>query len=219
MFLDEIGELDAAIQVKLLRVLQTRELQRVGETEVHHFGGKVIAATNRHLGRELAACRFREDFYYRICADRITTPTLREQLADTPGDLRNLLRIAADRVLGPAGADELTAEVERWVETNLQADYPWRGNMRELEQCVRSILIRGDYQPLPPVPAGETAEVLWDGGLTADEVLQLYCANVHAQTGSYQETARRLGLDRRTVRVKIDAWTRRSWNGTRGEGT
>jgi transcriptional regulator with AAA-type ATPase domain len=212
VFLDEIGELDAAIQVKLLRVMQTRDLQRIGETTPRHFEGKVIAATNRDLGREISAGRFREDLYYRLCADSITMPTLREQLADMPGDLRNLLHVAAGRVIAAAGVEALAAEVERWVEKHLGPDYPWPGNMRELEQCVRSILVRSEYWPRRR-PFDEMAEVLRDGELTADEMLQRYCATVYAQSGSYQETARRLRLDRRTVRTKVGAWTRRARNG------
>jgi hypothetical protein len=84
VFLDEIGELDLAIQVKLLRVLQTRTFQRIGEIKPRRFEGKVIAATNRDLDEEIDAARFRSDLYYRICADLIRTPTLREQLADAP---------------------------------------------------------------------------------------------------------------------------------------
>lgn len=70
VFLDEIGELDAAIQVKLLRVLQTRTFQRSGESASRQFEGKIIAATNRDLTEELQAGRFREDFYYRLCSGR-----------------------------------------------------------------------------------------------------------------------------------------------------
>jgi len=215
VFLDEIGELDAAIHVKLLRVVQTRELQRIGETELRGFAGKVIAATHRDLEADMTAGRFREDFYYRICGDRITTPTLREQLADTPGDLGNLLCIAAGRVVGVAGADELAAEVERWVGTNLDPDYPWPGNMRELEQCVRNVLIRGEYWPRPTAARDATAtpDVMRDGNLTAEELLQCDCTRVHAHTGSYEETGRRLGLDPRTVRAKVNAWTHRARDG------
>ncbi len=71
MFLDEIGELDASIQVKLLRTLQSREFSRIGETQTRKFRGKIIAATNRNLAAEMQAGRFREDFYYRLCADMI----------------------------------------------------------------------------------------------------------------------------------------------------
>ncbi len=218
VFLDEIGELDAAIQVKLLRVLQTREFQRIGETEVRRFTGKVIAATNRNLEAEIARGRFREDFYYRICGDRIRTPTLREQLDATPGGWRSLLRIAAGRVVGAACADELAVEVERWVETHLLADYAWSGNMRELEQCVRSILIRGEYEPRDILAGVSTAaaEVMGDGTLTAEEMLQCYCTKVYAQNRNYEETARRLKLDPRTVRAKVSAWARRAKAGSGG---
>src|SRR5687767_2426698 len=73
VFLDEIGELDPAIQVKLLRVLQTRTFQRLGDTATRVFRGKIIAATNKDLGREMAAGGFRKDFYYRLCSDIIQT--------------------------------------------------------------------------------------------------------------------------------------------------
>jgi hypothetical protein len=213
VFLDEIGELKGDIQVKLLRVLQSRELQRVGETQVRSFAGKVIAATNRDLEVEMANGRFREDLYYRICADQITTPTLREQLADRPDDMPNLLRIAAAAVVSPAKAGPLAAAAQRWVERHLPADYPWLGNMRELEQCVRSILVRGEYRPRVPASTGGGADVMCEWQLTADELLQRYCAAVYARTGSYLDTARRLGLDRRTVCNKVAAWHRRPLNG------
>ena len=80
VFLDEIGEVDAAIQVKLLRVLQTRTFQRLGDTADRPFSGKLIAATNCDLRQALAAGRFREDFYYRLCADLLVTPSLAERL-------------------------------------------------------------------------------------------------------------------------------------------
>ncbi|HET8577681.1 MAG TPA: sigma-54 factor interaction domain-containing protein, partial [Methylomirabilota bacterium] len=73
VFLDEIGELDVAIQVKLLRVLQSRTFQRLGDTRDRTFRGKIIAATNRDLKREILTGRFREDFYYRLCSDLIST--------------------------------------------------------------------------------------------------------------------------------------------------
>ena len=92
VFLDEIGELEHSIQVKLLRVLQTQQFSRVGESKSRRFEGKFIAATNRELELEMQSGRFREDLYYRLCADRIQTPTLREQLADRPEDLIELTR-------------------------------------------------------------------------------------------------------------------------------
>ncbi len=207
VFLDEIGELDGSIQVKLLRVLETREFQRLGETTSRKFQGKVIAATNRDLAREMKGGRFREDLYYRLCSDLIVTPSLREQLADSPEELRNLVLFIAQRIAGPEEAEKLVGEVELWIEGHLERDYPWPGNVRELEQCVRNILIRNEYRaPRTPSqdPRRGLVEALSAGELTADELLTRYCTLVYAQTGNYQETARRLALDRRTVKSKID---------------
>jgi sigma-54 interacting transcriptional regulator len=207
VFLDEIGDLDPAIQVKLLRVLQMRAFQRLGDTKPRHFPGKIIAATNRDLAAEIHAGRFREDFYYRLCADMIATPTLRAQLDDAPGDLRSLIRFLAERIAGSEEADAVTDEVVAWVEANLGRHYPWPGNVRELEQCVRNVLIRKEYHPPVAAPQGaheELAAAVCGGALTADELLGHYCTLVFAQTGSYQETARRLGLDRRTVKSRVD---------------
>ena len=119
VFLDEIGELDGSIQVKLLRVLETREFQRLGETTSRKFQGKVIAATNRDMAREMKAGRFREDLYYRLCSDLIVTPSLREQLADSPEELRNLVLFIAKRIAGPEEAEALAGEVELWIEGTL----------------------------------------------------------------------------------------------------
>jgi transcriptional regulator with AAA-type ATPase domain len=217
VFLDEIGEVDPAVQVKLLRVLQTRRLERLGETQSRVFRGKLLAATNRDLAAEMRAGRFRHDFYYRLCADRIETPTLREQLADHPEDLGNLVQFITREVLGgPAGrgadgeARELADEVVRWVEAHLGRDYPWPGNFRELGHCVRSVIIRRAYTPLPlrPDEAGDPARELAGqvaaGALTAAELKRRYFALVHAQAGSYEKAARRLGVDWRTVRDTIE---------------
>jgi transcriptional regulator with PAS, ATPase and Fis domain len=114
VFLDEIGEVDPAIQVKLLRVLQSRNFQRLGDTANLSFCGKIIAATNRDLKQEIDAGRFREDFYYRLCADRIATPTLRQQLDECPEDLEHLLLMNARRT-APEEAESLADEVAHWI--------------------------------------------------------------------------------------------------------
>ncbi len=215
VFLDEIGEVDPAIQVKLLRVLQTRRFERLGEAKPRRFAGKLLAATNRDLAEELRRDRFRLDFYYRLCADPITTPTLREQLADDPADLENLVRFITGEVLGggeeEGEADDLAAEVVRWIERNLGRDYPWPGNFRELGHCVRGVMIRRDFRPLPLAPerdrdeARRLAAEVAAGSLTAAELERRYYALVYAQSGSYQNAARRLGVDWRTVKSKLDA--------------
>jgi DNA-binding NtrC family response regulator len=213
--LDEIGELDGAIQVKLLRVLQSREFCRIGDTAPRRFAGKVIAATHRDLEREMDAGRFREDLYYRLCADRIHMPTLREQVAAHPDDLRNLIQILARRIAGPAQAEWLADEVQRWVVAELGIDYPWPGNVRELEQCVRNVLVHCEYRsrrgtPRRSAEADELAALVHSRALSADDLLQRYVELVYAETGNLHEAARRLGMGWRTVRAKIGSRERRA---------
>jgi len=206
VFLDELGDLDPAIQVKLLCLIEKRTFHPVGDTAARQFRGKLITATNRDLPAAMRSGRFREDLYYRLCSDQVATPSLAEQLADSPGGLRELVLYMARRVAGPE-ADELAAEVMRWMEGNLADDYGWPGNYRELEQCVKNVLIRRDYRP-SGAAAGDAADDLWEdaraGKLSAEELLRRYATLVYSQTGSYEETARRLALDRRTVKSKVD---------------
>lgn len=209
VFIDELGELDPTIQVKLLRVLQSRSFQRIGETEDRRFEGKIVTATNRDLAAEMATGRFRQDLFYRLNADVITTPSLREQLKDSPDQLHNLLRFITVRIVGADEADALTAGVENWIHEKMPPDYAWPGNVRELEQCVRNILVRSTYTP-PDISAATSQEKhplapdLANQALTADEVLQHYCSYVYARTQNYQEAARILSMDRRTVKAKVD---------------
>jgi transcriptional regulator with AAA-type ATPase domain len=209
VFLDEVGELPAEAQVKLLRVLQSRTFQRVGDNAARTFQGKIVAATNRDLVREVQAGRLREDFYYRLCADRITTPSLREQLADRPEDLAVMVEYICRGVAGEEEAARLAAEVVAWVEGHLGRAYAWPGNFRELEQCVRSFAIRKEYHPLPaPALPGSPLDAFADevrhGRLSAAELERRYCTLVFARAGGYQEAARRLGCDWRTLRGKVD---------------
>jgi transcriptional regulator with AAA-type ATPase domain len=206
VFLDEIGDMDPGIQVKLLRVIETRTFHPVGDTAGRQFLGKLIAATNRDLAEAMRKGQFREDLYYRLCSDQVTTPSLAEQLAASPGVLRELVFYMARRVAGVEG-DALAAEVLPWIAANLGTEYAWPGNYRELEQCVKNVLIRRNYRPAlagTPDPVEEFASQARAGLLTADELLGRYVTVVYSRTGSYEETARRLGLDRRTVKAKVD---------------
>jgi transcriptional regulator of acetoin/glycerol metabolism len=202
VFLDEIGELEPELQMKLLRVIETRTFTPVGETKSKRFDGKLIAATNRSLPSMIAAGRFREDLYYRLCSDMIETPALSDQIRDSPSVLRDLVRFMARRNAG-AEADAFGDEAFTWIAEHLGPDYPWPGNYRELEQCVRNLMIRREYRPAKAAVADGLFDPALRGELTADELLRRYCTLVYARTGSYEETARRLGLDRRTVKAKV----------------
>ena len=133
-------------------------------------------------------------------------PSLHEQLGESPDVLGELVLFMAKRIAG-SEAEGLAAEAETWIRKNLGPDYRWPGNYRELEQCVRNLVIRHQYRPVRSKPQGKRERFLHDvnlGNLTDDELLRNYCTLVFVETGSYVETARRLALDRRTVKSKVD---------------
>lgn len=211
VFLDELGELALDVQVKLLRVLQSRRFLRVGDVAERTFPGKIIAATNRDLHEAMLERRFREDLYYRLCSDIIVTPSLQAQIEGSPEQLRNLLLHITRKVVNEAESETLAAEVETWISGHLGMGYEWPGNVRELEQCVRNYLIRQEYTPPGRPRTGthqdtnpEFLKQMLNAELNADDLLRCYCTWVYARCGSYQETARILGIDRRTVRSRVD---------------
>lgn len=205
VFLDELGEMELSIQVKLLRVIETRRFSPVGDTAVREFRGKLIAATNRDLPADIRAKRFREDLYYRLCADLIQTPSLAEQIRDSPGVLREVVQYMTVRTAA-GEAERCWPEVYNWIETHLPPDYSWPGNYRELEQCVRNVIIRHSYRPLEAEASADDGflDQFRAGALTASEVLARYAAQVYRVTGSYEAAAKKMGLDRRTVKAKVE---------------
>jgi hypothetical protein len=205
VFLDEIGELLPELQVKLLRVLQARAFQRVGETSPRLFLGKIVAATHRDLDRGLVEGWFREDLYYRLCADRIETPTLRARLDECPEELGQLVATLAERVAGLEVAPRLARDVLTCIERDLGAGYAWPGNVRELEQCVRNVLVRRSYRPARrALPLAALDEALLASELTSEALVRRYAKLHYERLGSYVEVGKRLGLDRRTVKDHVD---------------
>ncbi len=207
VFLDEIGELDPLIQVKLLRVIQARSFQPLGSTETINFKGKIVAATHRDVHQAMENGEFRKDFYYRLCSDIITTPSLHQQIAESHEVLWDLIGYLAQREAGPEG-ETVAAEVQDWIQDHLGLDYPWPGNIRELEQCVRNVMIRREYHPAGGLISGiedRQLAAFQEGTLSMEELCRLYCSYVYAGAGSYLETARRLKIDRRTVKRYVDA--------------
>jgi transcriptional regulator with AAA-type ATPase domain len=205
VFLDEIGELGTELQVKFLRVLQTRSFQRLGETKPRMFLGKIVAATHRDLDQGLQAGWFREDLYYRLCADRIQTPTLRERFEADPNELFLMVTVLSERIAGQEHGPALGKQVLHWIETELGPGYVWPGNVRELEQCVRNVLIRQRYRPARRTTQPSALDqALLGSQLSSEALLDRYCALVYRETGSYVETGRRLGLDRRTVKERAE---------------
>jgi DNA-binding NtrC family response regulator len=207
LFLDEIGEVSVPIQIKLLNVLEQRRFSPVGSHELLRFDGRVIAATNRPLAELRESSAFRDDFLYRLCSDVIEVPPLRTRIDEHPGELEQLVSLLVMRATGNE-APELTDMVVGSLRDSLPDAYPWPGNVRELEQAVRRILLNGRYEGVATTDGEDAeeplAERLRDGSLTATELTSRYCRLLYARLGSYEQVARRIELDRRTVKKYIE---------------
>lgn len=208
LFLDEIGDLAVPIQIKLLQVLQERFFTPVGSHQKNRFKGRVVAATNRSIRDLRQQGNFRDDFFYRLCSDVITVPTLRQRIAESPSELELLVQSLAQRMTGEERPD-LTDLVLVTLKRDLPADYPWPGNVRELEQAVRRILLTRNYEgDVMTTGLDREASLIQDirsRSLEARELLGEYCALLFEQHGSYEEVARRTKLDRRTVKRYVDS--------------
>ncbi|MEM9454867.1 MAG: sigma 54-interacting transcriptional regulator [Myxococcota bacterium] len=206
IFLDEIGDVAIPVQIKLLRVLQEREYFAVGSHKAERFSGRVIAATHRDLARQRQEGRFRDDFYYRLCSDVIHVPSLRQRVAEEPGELPGLVAAVLERTLGQP-APSLVEEIMAVIERELPPDYPWPGNVRELEQCVRRVLMTrryvGDVAALGVDGRERLRRAIDAGELPARALVRDYCRLLYERHGTYEEVARRTGLDRRTVRRHV----------------
>jgi DNA-binding NtrC family response regulator len=207
VFLDEIGEISLPIQVKLLRVLQDRVFTAVGGHEPERFEGRVVAATHRSFAALREDGRMRDDFFYRLCTHTIELPSLRVRLSESSGELAHLLGHLVARIVGEP-SPELTREIHEVILRDLGAGYGFPGNVRELEQCVRRVLLTGTCGPaIAAASSGRPmlAQLLAETTLPAEELVQRYCAELYARSQSYVEVARITGLDRRTVKKHVDA--------------
>ncbi len=205
IFLDEIGETSEPAQVKLLKVLEERTFTPVGSHEKRRFYGRVIAATNRPIEQLRREGKFRDDFYYRLCSDCIPVPSLAQRVQENPKELQELVEYFTEQITGRNDA-ELSTRVMEVIERRLGRDYGWPGNVRELAQCIRRVMLKRDYEGQSVCRSDEGGALLRafeEGTLSADEVLNAYCRRVYKRLGTYEDTARVTGLDRRTVKRRV----------------
>lgn len=204
IFLDELGDVSVPVQIKLLQVLQERTFSPIGCRNSRRFQGRVIGATNRSLNDLRKAGAFREDFYYRLCSDIVEVPGLRQRLDDDSAEIRNLLTHIVTKILGQESVG-LCEKIGRHIEENQPENYPWKGNIRELEQCVRRILISGSYEWDfgGDDRAGLLSKEMIEDEVTAQQLLSVYCCNLYKEKKTYEAVARITGLDRRTVKKYI----------------
>jgi transcriptional regulator with GAF, ATPase, and Fis domain len=150
---------------------------------------------------------FRDDFYYRLCSDIIEVPPLRDRIRQDPSELDDLLEFTVTRMTGTR-SDEVIRRVRRVIDRQLGPDYPWPGNVRELEQCVRRVILRKSYEGEKRRGAGtpglELVQGIRSADLSAQDLVSGYCGLLYGRFGSYEEVARRTGLDRRTVKKYIE---------------
>jgi Nif-specific regulatory protein len=196
VFLDEIGELAPALQVKLLRVLQEREFERVGGTHTIKVDIRLIAATNRDLNDAVRTGQFRQDLYYRLAVVRLTMPPLRERREDIPMLTRHFLQKYAKRSKvkpKPVSREAMVALV----------NYEWPGNVRELENAIERALVMGsaDMVRLEDLPESlleqESAAEMHEGKYHAsvkELKKQLILDAVEQTRGNYVEAAGILGV-------------------------
>jgi len=211
ILLDEIGELSIPIQIKLLQVLQEREFSPVGSHQKSRFQGRVIAATNRSIHEIRKKKLFRDDFYYRLCSDIIIVPSLRERIQEDPGELDDLLAYTVKKTVGKK-SPELVEMVDQVIKKQLHKDYSWTGNVRELEQCVRRVILKQNYEG--DVESGTFDNLndrlsggIKNGDIGAQSLLNGYCFLLYQRYGTFEEVARRSNLDRRTVKKYITEWS------------
>ncbi|HEX4000115.1 MAG TPA: sigma-54 dependent transcriptional regulator [Pirellulales bacterium] len=199
LFLDEIGELPLALQPKLLRLLQEKRYERVGEAQTRVCDVRLMAATNRDLSAAVASGTFREDLLYRLNVIEIDLPPLRERRADIPVLANHLLRFFSRHGVKPAKSftPEAIAAIVR---------YRWPGNVRELRNAIERgvILASTDYVGLSDLPAqigssptGAAVEV--GGRATLDELEAEHIRRILGCTETMDEAAAVLGIDPSTL--------------------
>jgi DNA-binding NtrC family response regulator len=203
LLLDEVSEMPISLQPKLLRVLQEREVDRLGDTRPRRVDVRVIATTNRHLPSLVEEGRFRADLFYRLDVVPLTLPPLRERREDIPELVKHFIRKYAPR----QGAVQFTDDLVRHL-----TEYDWPGNVRQLENVVRRILVLS-RNPVAGLEALESKDVTEknpsparlpaQGATLRDMERQLLERTLESTGGNRTRAAEILGVSLRTVRNKI----------------
>jgi two-component system, NtrC family, response regulator AtoC len=214
LFLDEIAEIDATIQIKLLRFLGERTFERVGSAKTHTADVRLVAATNKRLEDLVGAGQFRDDLYFRLKGVRIELPPLRERRGDIPLLAQAFMRESARE--NDKHVQEITSDaMERLL------NYSWPGNVRELRSAMETavVLCRGDKitvrelpveirAGVPAIPsAAKPASLGPSGGLAVrDAEKQLIIRALKESDRNRTEAAKKLGMSRRTLHRKLHTY-------------
>ena len=196
LFLDEIGELPLDIQAKLLRLLQERDYERVGETDSHKANVRLIAATHRNLSEMVAEGKFREDLYYRLNVITVTMPPLRERMID----FANLVNTHLNYLARQYGKEMKRLSRAAWEQMQ---SYNWPGNLRELRNVLEraAILCAGDHIQLLDLSESiyKHTEIRVGSMVTLAELENVHIMRVIENTETLEEAAHVLGINPATL--------------------
>jgi two-component system, NtrC family, response regulator HydG len=205
LFLDEIGDLTGNLQAKLLRVVQEREVERVGGRRPISVDVRLLTATNRDLEAMMASSEFRADLYYRLRVVELALPPLRERREDIP-----LLALHFARLAGVRQGRGIVTVARRAMELLLQHDFP--GNVRELENLIEAALALSEGEHIEPedltLALGGTRHKSQAAGSTLDEAVRSHVLQaLESCRGNRVAAARRLGIDRTTLYRMLLRWS------------
>ena len=207
VFLDEIGEISPALQAKLLRFLQEKRFERIGETRTRSADVRVVAASNRDLDADVKTGRFREDLLYRLNVMEIVVPPLRERPEDILPLARGFVEFFSRQPARPP--PEISPAAEK-----LLLAYPWPGNVRELRNAIERALILSRGQVLEPesfperIAASASQSPVLGGSFTLEEIEREHALRVLAHAPTMEEAARILAIDASTLWRKRKKWGR-----------
>lgn len=207
IFLDEIGEINPNVQIKILRVLQEKRFERVGGEETLEVDVRIITATNKDLSTEIEKGNFREDLYYRLNVVNIHVPPLRERKEDIP-------------LLSAAFLKEFAEENQRNIEgmdpkaLNILYNYSWPGNIRELRNCIESAVVLCKGHVITPNDLPPSVQTEQDknyikislGTSLAEAEKEIIRSTLHFKEGNKSKTADVLGIGRKTLHRKINEY-------------
>jgi Nif-specific regulatory protein len=201
IFLDEIGDISPKIQTSLLRVLQEREVRRIGESKVRKIDVRVIAATNKDLMAEVKAGHFREDLYYRLNVITISMPSLRHRGHDAILLAQNFLDRAASRA-----NRQINGFSQEAIDAMLAHDWP--GNVRELENTIeRGVLLsKGEYLTPADLRLQSVTAAPAEASTLADFERRAVERALQEHDGNVTEAAKALGVSRRWLHYRIKSW-------------
>ena len=208
LFLDEIGDMPVSMQIKLLRVLQDKQLERLGSSRTQHVDVRIIAATNQNLERKVADQTFRADLFYRLNVISLSLPALRERRDDIPFLASAMLDDLNKRYITFKQFSPKTLEVLK--------DYSWPGNIRELRNIVERTFSFADGFILEPADlphqlfsqSKANARVQSSGGVLYADVMdnverELLCSTLERHNGNFDNAAKELGMHRTTLYRKL----------------